>query len=100
MKTLGKYYYRMYSKAKTIRKNDNCSPKGKHISNKNLYTLYSVKGAKGGWITQANGTQKWHSGNFLSYVQRATKEFGSHESIKSGTKNHMTKIRKALEREK
>ena len=34
------------------------------------------------------------------YVQRATKEFGSHESIKRGTKNHMTKIRKALEREK
>ena len=100
MKTLGKYYYRMYSKAKTIQKSGNYSPKGKHISNKNLYALYSIKGAKGSWITQVDGTQKWHSGNFLSYVQRATKEFGSHESLERGTKNHMAKIRRALEGKK
>lgn len=100
MKTLGKYYYRMYSKAKTIQKSGNYSPKGKHISNKNLYALYSIKGAQGSWITQVDGTQKWHSGNFLSYVQRATKEFGSHESLERGTKNHMAKIRRALEGKK
>ena len=97
MKTLGKYYYRMYSKVKTIRKSGQCSPTGKHISNKNLYALYSIKGAKGYRITQKNGKIKSGSGNFLSYVRRAEKEFGAHESIARGTKNHMAKIRRALE---
>lgn len=100
MKTLGKYYYRMYSKVKTIRKSGKCSPKGKHISNKNLYALYSVKGAKGYRITQKNGKIKWSSGNFLSYVRRAEKEFGTYESVARGTKNHMAKIRRALEGKK
>jgi hypothetical protein len=90
----------MYSKAKTIRKSGNYSPKGKHISNKNLYALYSIKGANGCQITLENGREKWHSGNFLSYVQRALKEFGSHESIEKGTKNHMAKIRRALKGKK
>lgn len=100
MKTLGKYYYRMYSKVKTIRKSGNYSPKGKHISNKNLYALYSVKGAKGYQIAQGNGKIRWYSGNFLSYVRRAEKEFGTCESIARGTKNHMAKIRRALEGKK
>lgn len=100
MKTLGKYYYRMYSKVKTIRKSGNYSPKGKHISNKNLYALYSVKGAKGYQIAQRNGKLRWYSGNFLSYVRRAEKEFGTCESIARGTKNHMAKIRRALEGKK
>lgn len=36
-KTTTKYYYRMYSKAKTIAKNGGYSYKGRRISKKNLY---------------------------------------------------------------
>ena len=64
MKTLGRYSYQMHSKAKTIRKSGNYSPEGKHISNKNLYALYSIKGAKGCQITQENGRKRGNTGNF------------------------------------
>lgn len=95
-KTTGKYYYRMYSKAKTIKKSVEYSPKGNHIGAQNLYALYSAKGMRGYWIKQKNGKVQWHSGNFLSYVHRAKKKFGEHESIDRDTRRHMQKIRKAL----
>ena len=100
MKTLSKYYHRMYSKAKTIRKSAGYSTKGNHISPENLYALYSRKGAKGYWIKKKDGKRKWHSGNFLSYVYRAKSEFGNKESIERDTRKHMTKIRKALKSKK
>lgn len=42
-KTVGKYYYRMYGKARTIKRNKGYSPKGNRISAKNLYATYSKK---------------------------------------------------------
>ena len=96
MKTIGKYYYRMYGKAKTINRNNGYSPKGNRISAENLYALYSQKGARGYRIKQKDGTRKWHSGNFLSYVQRAEKKFGKGELISKDTRRHMQKIKKAL----
>lgn len=83
-KTISKYYYRMYRKAHTINKNRFVSPKGKRISCKNLYEKYSIKGAKGG------------KGNFLTYVCRANKAYHGQEPINRSIKNHMYKIRKAL----
>ncbi len=83
-KTVSKYYYRMYRKARNIAKAAFCAPTGKHISCRNLYQSYSRKGANNG------------PGNFLSYVDRASTEYGSHESIKQDTRRHMQKIRKAL----
>lgn len=83
-KTISKYYYRMYRKARGISKMGGYTPDGKRITGKNLYMSYSRKGA-----------QKGH-GNFLTYVDRAATEYGSSEPITRDTRRHMQKIRKAL----
>lgn len=85
-KTVSKYYYRMYRKAHNIAKMGGYTPDGKRISCKNLYSVYSRKGAKKG------------PGNFLTYVNRAAAEYGPNEPIKKDTRRHMQKIRKALMR--
>lgn len=83
-KTISKYYYRMYRKAKNIAKAGGYTPAGKHISCENLYRRYSERGADG------------KPGNFLTYVSRAEREYGSTEAITRDTQRHMQKIRKAL----
>lgn len=85
-KTVSKYYYRMYRKAKTIAANGGYTTEGKRISCKNLYTLYSKKGA-----------QKKRR-NFFTYVESAKNVFGPDELIDKDTKRHMQKIRNALKR--
>lgn len=97
-KTIGKYYSRMYKKIKTIRKGKGFTPDGKHISAKNLYGLYSVRGAHGCTIKQKDGKPMKYSGNFLTYIQRSAKIFGRQEAIDRDTRRHMSKIRKALNR--
>lgn len=83
-KTVSKYYYRMYRKARNIAKMGGYTPDGKRITGENLYMTYSRKGAKKG------------PGNFLTYVNRAAAEYGRNEPIKRDTRKHMQKIRKAL----
>ncbi len=83
-KTVSKYYYRMYRKARNIAKMGGYTPEGKRITGENLYMTYSRKGAKKG------------PGNFLTYVNRAASEYGPNEPIKRDTRKHMQKIRKAL----
>lgn len=83
-KTISKYYYRMYRKAKYIVKCKGYTKNGNRISNKNLYKLYSEKGAHNG------------KGNFLRYVQRASDVWGENEPISRSTKNHMKKIKRTL----
>lgn len=87
-KTISKYYYRMYRKAKNIANTDGYTSKGKHISCENLYRRYSERGADG------------KPGNFLTYVSHAEKEYGSNEAITRDTKRHMQKIRKTLDGKK
>lgn len=87
-KTISKYYYRMYRKAKNIANAGGYTPAGKHISCVNLYRRYSERGADG------------KPGNFLTYVSRAEREYGAGEAITRDTKRHMQKIRKALNCEK
>lgn len=87
-KTISKYYYRMYRKAKNIANAGSYTPAGKHISCENLYRRYSERGADG------------KPGNFLTYVSRAEREYGAGEAITRDTKRHMQKIRKALNCEK
>jgi len=84
-KTISKYYYRMYRKAKNIANTGGYTSAGKHISCENLYRRYSERGADG------------KPGNFLTYVSRAEKEYGSSEAITRDTKRHMQKIRKTLD---
>ena len=83
-KTVSKYYYRMYRKARNIARMGGYTPDGKRITGENLYMTYSRKGAKKG------------PGNFLTYVNRAAAEYGPNEPIKRDTRKHMQKIRKAL----
>ncbi len=83
-KTLSKYHYRMYRKAKFIVKSKGYTKFGSRISKKNLYNLYTVKGANKG------------NGNFITYVQRAEDVFGNGEAIARGTKNHLGKIKRVL----
>lgn len=83
-KTISKYYYRMYRKAKTIAKSHGYSKYGKKISNEMIYKRYSIKGAYD------------KPGNFITYVDRAQRMFNNQKSINAKTKNHMQKIKKAI----
>ena len=84
-KTVSKYYYRMYRKARAVAVNP--GQKGKD----HLYDRYSERGAK---------PSKDKRGNFFTYVYRADNTFGKTETIKEPVKNHMAKIRKALKKGK
>ncbi len=64
-KTISKYYRRLNKKIKTIIKCNGITKNGNKISCKNLYEKYSIKGATN------------NKGNFISYVQRATKIYGA-----------------------
>lgn len=86
-KTLSKYYYRMYRKAKNLvilREMSRYRPK--KFSSENLYLRYSERGEKVG------------HGNFLTYVSRAQRAFGRNEPIGRDTRRHMEKIAKALKK--
>lgn len=88
-KTISKYYYRLYKKGKTIARQQGVSPKGRHISNRNIYEKYSERGAWG------------ENGNFITYVYRADKAYNCEtsnysKSITRDTKRHMQKIRRAI----
>lgn len=90
-KTVGKYYYRMYKKADNIVRNKGISPKGNIISNKNLYKIYSLKGAK---------ISKTSNGNFLSYVKKCKSIFGNDEKVCRVLNTHYGKIKKRLNKTK
>lgn len=92
-KTTGKYYYRMYSKAQTVRRS---RERGEWVSTDNLYMLYSRKGVRGYRVKGKNGKIKRKSGNFLSYIDRAKRTFGKDELIDRDTRRHMGKIKRAL----
>lgn len=79
-KTIGKYYYRMNRKAKSIARNDSFAGAD------NLYKRYSERGATG------------KKGNFFTYVNHAENEFGSDEKIRYAFRNHMSKIKKSLKK--
>lgn len=83
-KTITKYHYRMRRKGKTIAKLKGVSPKGKHISNRNIYEKYSERGAYG------------KRGNFLTYINRADAIFVDEPNITRDTRRHMQKIRKVI----
>ena len=84
-KTIGKYYYRMYSKIDTInyRKSKNLNGCGK----RNLYLNYSNKGTK-------------EKMNFFTYVQRCIDVFGKEENVHHVLNTHYGKIRKRLNNKK
>lgn len=88
-KTVSKYYQRLRKKAKTISKSGGYTKRGNHISKKNLYMKYSVRGSTG------------KPGNFLTYVNSAQTpdRFGENERIGIVSKRNMQKIRKFLKKD-
>jgi hypothetical protein len=87
-KTISKYYYRMYRKLNNIVKSKGVTKKGNIISCKELYEKYTIKGIDS------------KKGNFLSYVNRAKGIWDPNEKIERGTKYHLQKIRKRLNKMK
>lgn len=88
-KTTGKFYYRLYRKLKTIKRNNWYTKKGNKISCKNLYKHYSIRGD---YISDT------HKGNFFSYVNHCLNIFDKKESkkIKHIKNINLIKIRKFL----
>lgn len=88
-KTVSKYYQRMRKKAKTLARSGGYTKRGNHISKKNLYMRYSVRGSAS------------KPGNFLTYVKNAQMpaRFGENERIGIVSERNMQKIRKFLKKD-
>lgn len=92
-KTISKYYYRMYRKIRGIKNRSRISPLGRRISLNKLYGKFSKKGGQ----KYGKRTEK-RSGNFLDYVDRASKIIGQETNIKRSTRRHMYKIKQHLDK--
>lgn len=84
-KTVAKYYRKMYARIKTI--NKWTVKTGRNIGRKKLYKQYSYLGMK---------TKNVKKGNFLTYADRAQKEYGELEKINDQVKNSWNKMSKRL----
>ena len=85
-KAITKYYYRMRRKARTIGKSNWKTSKGKHISAKNLYSIYSSN--------DKNQT-------FIDFAKNAKSILNLNDSeVDSLIKNHKHKISEAIKRGK
>ena len=93
-KTISKYYRRMYRKADTIVAHAGLAPSGKRIPKSTVYKRYSKYGKNEGRKTEKLPPR--HQGNFLSYIDRAEKVFGPHESITRDTRRAWGKLQKRL----
>lgn len=83
-KSITKYYYRMYRKAKTIGKMNWISPNGKRISAKNLYEIYSKNNSK-------------HT--FIDYAEKVNKQLNLNDpETNSLLKNYKRKIKNAIKK--
>lgn len=87
-KTISKYYQRMRRKAKTIVQSNGYTRFGRRISKKNLYNIYSVRGADN------------KPGNFLTYVKRAQspQRFGKNAKMQLILNRNLAKIRGFLKK--
>lgn len=89
-KTVSRYYNKMYRKIRTVVKSKGVTKDGRRLSCRNLYTIYSIKGAFLG---------KTHKdGNFLTYAKRAERVFKNEPAVALVSKRHMQKIRKQFKK--
>lgn len=91
-KTISKYYYRMYRKARSIRKANGVTKYGNIISNKKIYEKYSIKGSK------QDDRNRHQKGNFITYVIRASSVYMDDDAVGKVMSNHMVKIKRATRR--
>ena len=96
-RAISKYYYRMRRKARTIGCCNWMTPKGRHISAKNLYSIYAMPNKK---INERNSYKNIkYKGNqtFITYARRARRILGLTDSeVDSLIKNYKRKIAKAI----
>ena len=84
-KTVSKYYRKMYARIKTINKWSTL--RNRNIGRKKLYKQYSYLG---------KNTKDAKKGNFLTYVDRAKKEYGELGSFDNQIKNSWKYMSKRL----
>ena len=84
-KTVSKYYRKMYASIKTI--NRMAIEKNKNIGRRKLYRRYSRLG---------KNTKESKKGNFLTYVDRAQKEYGKLGKFNNQVKNSWKYMSKRL----
>lgn len=89
-KTVSRYYNKLYRKIRTVVKNNGITKDGKRLSCKNLYSIYSIKGAFLG--------KNHKDGNFITYAKRAERVFNDEPAVALVSKRHMQKIRKKLKK--
>lgn len=90
MRTISKYYTRLYRKMKTIKRCGGVTKFGNKVSCKELYSKYTF---------QKVSRSKY--GNFLHYVHRAGLIYNKDkDSIKRFTKNHKYIVHKSIKRYK
>lgn len=89
-KTVSRYYNKLYRKIRTVIKSRGVTKDGRRLSCRNLYKIYSIKGAYLG--------KNHKDGNFLTYAKRAERIFKDESAIALVSKRHMQKIRKRLKR--
>lgn len=89
-KTVSKYYNKLYRKLRTISRYNGVTKDGKRLSCKNLYSLYSIKGAFVG--------KSHKDGNFITYAKKAERIFNDEPAVALVGKRHMQKIRKHLKK--
>ncbi|MBT2289490.1 hypothetical protein J7E73_10170 [Paenibacillus albidus] len=89
-KTVSKYYNKLYRKIRTVIKSKGVRKDGTRLSCRNLYKIYSVKGAFQG--------KNHEDGNFITYVKRAERVFKNEPTVALVGKRHMQKIRKRLKK--
>ena len=81
-KAITKYYYRMHRKARSIGRNNWQSQKGKHISAKNLYSIYA-----------SNDKQQ----TFIDYAKKAQQKLKINDrETEAVIKHHKRKIAHAI----
>lgn len=106
-KTVSKYYYRMYRKLHTIKKCNGVTKKGKKVSYKVLYGVYSQKGvahkeneSKNPVKNAMSEKKDYSDGNFFTYVHRADSIFNPEhvDFEKAKKKNPDADLTKPLEK--
>lgn len=90
-KTIGKYYYRAYGKANSLKRQLKA---GERKGRNELYRLYTLKGVNG---KRDLKTGKY-TGNFLTYMRNVGKSFESLPFRETVTSRHYGKLKRHLRR--
>lgn len=96
-RAITKYYYRMRRKARTIGYCNWVTPKGRHITAKNLYSIYAMPDEKDNVRNSSKSSKYKGNQTFITYARRARRILRLTDSeADSLIKNYKRKIAKAI----